>query len=229
MGRRALRNNYRNLDLSNHLLETDDLPQPWNAASIFGRTAPLEIEIGSGKGMFLKSAAQQFPERNFLGIEIARKYTYFTAARLLRAGVANARIIHGDARPIFSMRIPDNSVDTVHVYFPDPWWKRRHKNRRVMDKYFVKEIQRTLVPGGQLHFWTDVEEYFQASMKMMDEETQLSGPFEVAPRDPEHDLDYRTHFERRMRLHGQNVYRALFEKSGVPAAAESVDKCAHVE
>ncbi len=213
MGRRALRDNHRNMDLSNHWLESDDLPKPWKAARIFGRAAPLEIEIGSGKGMFLKSAAQQFPERDFLGIEMARKYAYFAAANLLRAGVANAKIIYGDARPIFGMRIPDNSVDAVHIYFPDPWWKRRHRNRRVMDKYFVKEIQRTLAPGGQLHFWTDVEEYFQASLEVIDEETQFSGPFEVAQCDPEHDLDYRTHFERRMRLHGQNVYRARFEKS----------------
>jgi tRNA (guanine-N7-)-methyltransferase len=229
MGRRALRNNYCNLDLSNHRLETEDLPQPWNVTSIFGRVAPLEIEIGSGKGMFLKSAAQQFPERDFLGIEIAPKYTYFAAARLLRAGVSNAKIIYGDARPIFSMRIPDSSVHAVHIYFPDPWWKRRHRDRRVMDKYFVKEIQRTLVPRGQLHFWTDVEEYFQASLEMIGEETRFSGPFEVAERDPEHDLDYRTHFERRMRLHGQNVYRARFEKSAATATVESADRTIHVE
>ena len=229
MGRRALRNNYRNLDLSNHWLETADLPQPLHAATIFGRVAPLEIEIGSGKGLFLKSAAQQCPERDFLGIEIARKYTYFTAARLLRAGITNAKIIHGDARPILSLRVPDNTVAAVHIYFPDPWWKRRHRNRRVMDNYFVKEIQRALIPGGQLHFWTDVEEYFQASLEIIDQETQLGGPFDVPRRDPEHDLDYRTHFERRMRLHGQDVFRARFEKSAAPATSTSVDGTIHVK
>jgi tRNA (guanine-N7-)-methyltransferase len=100
----------------------------------------------------------------------------------------------------------------VHVYFPDPWWKARHKKRRVMNEAFVREVERTLMPGGTLHFWTDVEEYFATTLELLAASTGLNGPLPVAEQPAQHDLDYRTHFERRMRLHGETVHRAEFRK-----------------
>ena len=94
---------------------------------MFDRDAPLEIEVGSGKGLFLQSAASTNPDHNFLGIEIATKYARFAAARLARSGLPNAVMVHGDAQPIFAELLPDNSLAAVHVYFPDPWWKKRHR------------------------------------------------------------------------------------------------------
>jgi tRNA (guanine-N7-)-methyltransferase len=212
MGRRALRKLDPSLDLSRHLKVLDDLPRPWSSAAVFGRMAPLEIEVGSGKGLFLSSAAAAHLEHDFLGIELARKYALHAAARLARRSLDNARVVHGDALRVFGELLADDSVTAVHVYFPDPWWKARHKKRRVMNARFLRDVERTLRGGGVLHFWTDVQEYFETTLELVGETVELAGPFEVAERPAEHELDFRTHFERRMRLTGQPVYRAEFRK-----------------
>ena len=216
MGRRALRNIEQDLDLSRHLMTFDQLPQPWDAVALFGRQAPLEIEVGTGKGLFMVGAATDQADRDFLGIEIAGKYARFAAARLVTGELDNARIVHGDALRIFGQLLPDASVAAVHVYFPDPWWKKRHHKRRVMNRSFLENAERVLRAGGVLHFWTDVEEYFELSLELIARCTSLAGPIDIAERAAEHDLDYRTHFERRMRLEGKPVYRAKFSK--VPTA-----------
>jgi tRNA (guanine-N7-)-methyltransferase len=210
MGRRALRKVDPNLDLTRHLKAWEELPQPWDAAVLFGRAAPLEIEVGSGKGLFLQAAAGGTPDRDFLGIEIARKYARFCAARLARSAIANAAVIHGDAQRLFGELLPDQSVAAVHVYFPDPWWKKRHHKRRVMNERFLRDAVRTLAPGGAFHFWTDVNEYFEATLALLAAQTRLTGPLPVAEGRPAHDLDFRTHFERRMRLLARPVFRAEF-------------------
>lgn len=213
MGRRALRRIDPELDLSRHLLTLSDaLPRPFDRTAIFARTGEWEIEVGSGKGLFLSAAAETDPATDYLGIEIMHKYSRFIAARLARRELANARILHGDAQYFFREWLGDDSVRGVHVYFPDPWWKARHKKRRVMNGPFLRDVQRVLIPGGRLHFWTDVEEYFHTALETIAEATTLAGPFEVREKAADHDLDYRTHFERRMRLHGLPVYRAEFEK-----------------
>ena len=104
------------------------------------------------------------------------------------------------------------ALHAVHVYFPDPWWKARHHKRRVLTEAFLSDVVRTLEPGGRLHFWTDVKDYFDATLELIAHQSLLVGPFEVPEEQPEHDLDYRTHFERRTRLQQQPVYRAEFEK-----------------
>jgi len=212
MGRRALRKIDPSLDLSGHLVTFDHLPRPWDPVALFGRRAPLEVEVGSGKGLFLRAAAAARPEVDFLGTEIAAKYARFAAAGLLKRGLPNARVMLGDALRLFAELLPDASLAAVHVYFPDPWWKKRHKKRRVMRESFVRDVERTLAPGGRLHFWTDVDEYFHTGLELLAAETGLEGPLEVPEVPAEHDLDYRTHFERRTRQHGERVYRAEFVK-----------------
>jgi tRNA (guanine-N7-)-methyltransferase len=215
MGRRALPKLDPSLDLSRHLREVDELPVPWDAEALFDcHEAPLEVEVGSGKGLFLQSAATAAPEHNFLGIEVARKYAQHTAARLAKRNLTNAVVAHGDALRVFHDVLPDQSLAAVHVYFPDPWWKKRHHKRRVMNEAFLKNVSRTLQNGGRFHFWTDVEEYFRDGLALVAEHTRLSGPREVSPRPAEHDLDFRTHFERRMRLGGSPVFRSEFRKEG---------------
>ncbi|MBL9161402.1 MAG: tRNA (guanosine(46)-N7)-methyltransferase TrmB [Planctomycetaceae bacterium] len=212
MGRRALPKIDETIDLSRHFYKVETLPAPWDPAAIYGRDAPLEIELGSGKGLFLQNAALGTPERNFLGVEIAYKYAKFIGHRLAKRHIGNAVAVHGDGLKMFREQVPDASLAAIHVYFPDPWWKARHHKRRVMNESFLADVVRTLEPGGRLHFWTDVKEYFDAALALISEVTPLVGPLVVSEKSAEHDLDFRTHFERRTRLHGEPVYRSEFVK-----------------
>lgn len=212
MPRRALRKVDPSLDLSRWLHRVETLPQPFDSKALFGRSAPLEVEVGSGKGLFIASASAARGEHDFLGIEIAHKYARHAAAKLARQNRTNAVMVHGDGLRMFREWLPERSLAAVHVYFPDPWWKARHKKRRVMNEGFLKDVERVLEPGGVLHFWTDVEEYFETTLELIRATVALAGPFEVPEREAEHDLDYRTHFERRMRLGGEPIYRAEFRR-----------------
>jgi tRNA (guanine-N7-)-methyltransferase len=211
MGRPLARNIDPDLDISAHFGRAEDLPDSLDAADLFELTAPVVIEVGSGKGMFLVAAAQADPGRNYLGIEIAGKYARYTASRLAKRELANARVISGDALEVFG-KLPADLIAEVHVYFPDPWWKKRHRKRRVLNERFLVDVQRVLVPAGSLHFWTDVKEYFDVTLELIAEVTSLAGPIDIAERPSEHDLDYHPNFERRTRKSGRAVYRAEFRK-----------------
>jgi len=219
MGRRSLRKLDPALDLTGHLGTFDTLPDPWDASKLFGVDRPLEVEVGSGKGLFIATAAAGQPMHNFLGLEVAGKYARHSAARLARAELDNAHMVHGDALRVFCERLPADSLAAVHVYFPDPWWKKRHRKRRVMHEPLLRDIQRTLLPGGTLHFWTDVKEYFDASLELIAQVTDLRGPYDVSERPSAGELDYRTHFERRTRLNDEPVYRVEFRKDDVSASS----------
>ena len=221
MGRRSLPKIDRELDLSQHLLTIDSRNRPpeqqtsapaFDPKATFGRSAPVEIEIGSGKGLFLRTASSAHPDRDFLGIEIVGKYARFIAAKLAKSQQPNARILHGDGVK-FLNSVEDNSISAVHVYFPDPWWKKRHRKRRVMNRELIQSVDRILVPGGRLHFWTDVKEYFDATLELMTDASKLNGPFGVAEEISLHEMDYRTHFERRVRMNNLPVYRAEYQKA----------------
>jgi tRNA (guanine-N7-)-methyltransferase len=201
-----------NIDLRAYLVSLEELPHPWDASALFGRTAELEVEVGSGKGMFLASAAGATVERDYLGTEISGKYARFAAARLARRALGNVKIIHGDARRLFADWLPACCAAAVHIYFPDPWWKKRHHKRRIMTADFLADVQRVLRRGGALHFWTDVRDYYDRSLRLIAAAGQLRGPALVPQRPAADDLDYQTHFERRMRLHNHPVYRAEFSR-----------------
>jgi tRNA (guanine-N7-)-methyltransferase len=210
MSRRALRKIDSRIDLSRYLVIGDKLPRPWEPTALFGRLAPLEIDVGSGKGLFLVRAARARPAHDFLGVEIAAKYARFAAARLAREELSNARIVCGDAARLFREGLPDRASVAVHLYFPDPWWKKRHHKRRLISAAFVREVVRVLAPGGVLHYWTDVPEQFAQSIALFAAEPALAGPLDVPEAPAQHELDYQTNFERRMRREGIKVYRAQF-------------------
>jgi tRNA (guanine-N7-)-methyltransferase len=214
MPRRQVRPPRKRVDVSGVLCACDELPGEITSPSLFGNQRPLEIEVGSGKGLFLATASGARPDHNFLGIEIARPYALAAATRVAKADRGNVRLAAGDAGPVFANQIPAGSLHAVHVYFPDPWWKRKHKKRRVLNAEFLSHAARVLQPGGRLHFWTDVLEYFESVVETAARETpQFGPPLPEAAAEAEHDLDYRTHFERRSRQHAIPVYRIYWERN----------------
>lgn len=178
----------------------------------FGNSNPVEVEVGTGRGMFLINAGEKHPETNFLGMEIEYTEGRHAAKRVQKRELPNVRILGGDARVGIPQFISSASVVAVHVYFPDPWWKRRHRGRRIFNDWFVAEAARMLVSNGILHAWTDVEEYFQ----LMVETVALNSDFRPLPppeeRPAEHDMDYHTSFERKKRKAGFPIYRARWER-----------------
>lgn len=223
MPRRPPRKPALGLDLSAHFVSLESLGVPCDPASLFAVSAPVELEVGSGKGLFLMSASEAAPDRNFLGAEIAVGYARLCAGKLAAAGRSNARIIGGDAGFLVRSLLPDRSLDGMHVYFPDPWWKARHRKRRVLSEMFLLHAGRVLKPQAILHVWTDVEEYFQEAMTAAAATGLFAAPREELPSAPAHDLDYRTHFERRTRLAGMPVWRAALERNATAAPVERVN------
>lgn len=126
---------------------------------IFGRPGPVHIEIGAGKGTFLVSQAQTQPDDNFLGIEWAGRYYRYAVDRIGRWGLTNVRIIRTDAAVFLADFVPDASVDCFHIYFPDPWHKKRHNKRRLICPANLENLIRCLKTGGQLRIATDHADY----------------------------------------------------------------------
>lgn len=222
MPRRPPRKPSLGIDLSTHLISLESLDAPCDPSSLFPTPGPVELEVGSGKGLFLLSASAAAPDRNFLGAEIAVGYARLCAGKLASAGRSNARILAGDAGYLVRSLLLDQCLDGMHVYFPDPWWKARHRKRRVLSEPFLLQAGRVLKPRAILHVWTDVEEYFAEAMANAARTGLFAAPREEHATDPTHDLDYRTHFERRTRLAGMPVWRAALERNDTAAPVERV-------
>jgi tRNA (guanine-N7-)-methyltransferase len=121
-------------------------------------TRRFEIEIGSGKGTFLLQQAELEPETNFLGMEWAGEFWAYAADRIRRRGLANVKLLHGDATEFVRTRVPDGIVSVIHLYFSDPWPKTRHHKRRVVQDHTLREFHRVLAPKGELRIVTDHNE-----------------------------------------------------------------------
>ena len=210
-------------ELAPYLLGLPDPPAPFDWAAVFGADRPVEIEVGFGKGLFLLTAAQARPDVNFVGAEIVRKYQLFTATRLAKRGMRNVRVACADARLFLRDRVASGSVHALHVYFPDPWWKKRHHKRRLFTPEFAAECARVLRPGGRLHFVTDVEDYFHMAAGLLAAQAALRPLPPPEPGDPRHDLDYLTNFERKFRKQGKPVWRACYERGDPPASQGNTD------
>jgi tRNA (guanine-N7-)-methyltransferase len=200
------------LDLRPWFLTLDDLDGPLDWRAFFGNDQPVEIDVGCGRGLFLVTASAAHPEVNYLGIEIDYREGRRGARRLWKRKARNARVLGGDVRRALERFVPPGSVSAVHVYFPDPWWKQKHRRRRVFTDEFVDRCARVLRPGGLLHSWTDVAEYFGVISALMDHHAEFQPLPPPDERDPRHDMDYQTSFERKKRQAGEPIHRGRWQR-----------------
>ncbi|MGE5193834.1 MAG: tRNA (guanosine(46)-N7)-methyltransferase TrmB [Deltaproteobacteria bacterium] len=200
-------------DVRPYFLTLQDIPPaPLNAVDLFGKARPVEVEVGSGRGLFLVNAGTTCPETSFLGIEYDFKEARRAARRLQKRKLDNVRILGADARRVVAEYLPDASAVAVHVYFPDPWWKRRHKKRRIFNAEFLAQAARILKPEGLLHAWTDVEEYFAVMTALVAENPDFIALPPPRERPAVHDMDYHTSFERKKRKLGLPIFRACWKR-----------------
>ena len=200
-------------DCGSRAADSQGNPQWIDWRAVFGNNHPVELELGFGKGLFLIAAGQTRPGVNFAGVEIVRKYQLFTATRLAKRNLRNVRVACADARRFLPACVATASLQAVHVYFPDPWWKTRHHKRRVFTTEFVAECTRALRPGGSFHAATDVEEYARVMTELLSQQPALRPLPPPDEREPAHDLDYLTNFERKFRKQGKTIFRMSYERS----------------
>ena len=176
----------------------------WSA--VFGNDRPVEVEVGPGRGDVLLAFATARPAVNFFAIEHVRGTVERLAARLEAAGVTNARVITGDAVCIVRHLIPPASVAAYHVYFPDPWPKRRHHRRRLAGAELASALARTLVPGGAVHVASDLREVVEDLAAHLSAAALVRDPDVTPPPRPS------TSFERRYAKRG--TYYARWRRLG---------------
>ena len=175
-------------------------------AQLFGNANPVILEIGSGKGRFLISSATEQPDVNFIGVEKSLHYHRVIHDRVAKRNLRNVRLINYDAFPVLRDMIPDASLSEIHIYFPDPWPRKREHKRRIIRAEALAEMRRTLVAGGSGIYVTDHREYFEIAAPLMAAffraETRVPGP---------HDPP-RTNYEAKYRAEGREIYEVRFWK-----------------
>jgi tRNA (guanine-N7-)-methyltransferase len=163
--------------------------------ALFGRAAPLVLEIGSGMGEAVVAMATADPERDYLAVEAHVPGVAGLLVLLDRSGPGNVRVAHGDAIELLQDRIRPESLDAVHAYFPDPWPKARHHKRRLVQPDHVALIRSRLRPGGVAHFATDWLPYAEVMLATLAADGELVNPFNgFAPRPAHRPI---TRFEKR--------------------------------
>jgi len=155
-------------DYSEIALKSEDLTGYINFRDIFGRSRAVHIEVGTGKGTFLLNQAKANPNLNFLGIEWANRYYRYAVDRMGRWGITNVRIIRTDAAEFIANHLGAACIDCFHLYFPDPWPKKRHHKRRFFNQTNLDQMLRILVPSGNICIATDHLGYFQAITELID-------------------------------------------------------------
>ena len=184
-----------------------------NAGQWFGRQAPLVVEIGFGNGEALVDMAIQEPHWNFIGLEVHRPGVGHLLLRLESQEIDNVRVIADDAVEVLSRDFEDGSIDRICLYFPDPWPKKKHHKRRIVQDGFMAMISAKLAPGGIFHFATDWEDYAFHALEIIDRSpglTNLAGGGCFSPRPGERPL---TKFEQRGLNLGHGVWDILAQKS----------------
>jgi tRNA (guanine-N7-)-methyltransferase len=195
-------------------LKAEDLDGKIDFVRIFGRPGPVHIEIGAGKGTFLLGQAQAQPSDNFLGIEWARKYYRYAVDRIGRWGLTNVRIIRTDAAGFIIEFVPDDSVDCFHIYFPDPWPKKRHHKRRFICPANLQHLIRCLKNGGQIRIATDHSDYFEQIKMVLTERSDILEEIDfIKPTGAESGEWVGTNFERKYIKDQRPIYTIAVRKT----------------
>lgn len=186
---------------------------PWHLPTVFGREAETVVEIGFGMGGSLLTMAEQRPELNFIGIEVHKAGIGSLVADLHERGINNVRIIAHDAVEVFEQHIADNSLLGVQIFFPDPWPKKRHHKRRLIQPDFVDLLVKRIKVGGFLHCATDWQEYAEHMSSVLTANPALvnsQAEGEFSPRPATRPL---TKFEQRGNRLGHGVWDLIYTKS----------------
>lgn len=185
--------------------------EPLNLSQLFGREAPVTLEIGFGMGASLVTMAAAHPEQNFLGIEVHLPGVGACLSSAKEAGIGNLRVMCHDAVDVLENMIPDNSLALVQLFFPDPWHKARHNKRRLVQPPFVGLVQRKLQAGGVFHMATDWQPYAEHMLAVMNDMpgfTNLSPQNDYVERPASRPL---TKFEQRGQRLGHGVWDLMYE------------------
>jgi tRNA (guanine-N7-)-methyltransferase len=211
----------RELDVTGVGLDVEALPRPLDWQQVFGNDAPVELEIGTGKGTFLTEQAKARPDVNFFGLEWANWFYRYAADRLRRNGCTNARMVRAEALYFLSEFVADASLSVLHVYFPDPWPKKRHHKRRLVQEPFLRQAERVLSPGGRIQVVTDHQGYFEENIEPTLKSSRLLRLIEYnRPGSAAEGEFVGTNFERKYRREGRPFYALAAVKGGGGAKPE---------
>jgi tRNA (guanine-N7-)-methyltransferase len=192
-------------------LDVETLPRPIVFNQLFGNDNPVELEIGSGKGTFLVDQAKARPQTNFIGIEYARWFWRYASDRLRRNNCQNVRTVRAEAGFFLREFVSNQSLAAMHIYFPDPWPKKRHHKRRLIQPPFMLEVTRLLQPGGRLQIVTDHQDYFE-QIRQVVAQSPLA-PAEYQPPGSAAQGEFvGTNFERKYRREGRPFYSVAATK-----------------
>ncbi|MDF3031592.1 MAG: tRNA (guanine-N7)-methyltransferase [Moraxellaceae bacterium] len=184
--------------------------EDFNATEVFGREAPLTVEIGFGMGYSLAEMAEAAPERNFVGIEIHEPGVAQLCFELGTRNIPNVRIMDEDALELLEARFADGSIDIVQLYFPDPWPKARHHKRRFVNATNAALIRRKLKPGGLFHMATDWENYAEWMLEHMEAAPGFENAAGQGQYSPRPDFRPLTKFEKRGHKLGHGVWDLIY-------------------
>jgi len=188
-------------------LTAGDFGGPADFVRIFGRTGEMHVEIGCGKGTFLLAEAAARPRVNFLGIERSHHYWRYAVDRAGRRGFSNVRILLAEAADFLAGPVAASSVDCFHVYFPDPWPKRRHNKRRFFSRRNLENMLRALKEGGLVKVVTDHADYFEIIKALIDESAGSLERIGFEPAAGAAEGEYvGTNYERKYLAEGRKIY-----------------------
>ncbi len=174
---------------------------------LFSVQQPLEIEIGSGRGRFLLHRAARHPDRNFLGIDYRWRFLREGVERAERHGITNLLFYKAEAEEVVSHLVPLDSIEVFHIYFPDPWHKRKHHKRRLLTPAFFKRLHERLKTGGRLELATDNFDYFIAFRRALVEAGDTLWSNTTEQRNQRiMDPGVQTHFEAKYARWGRDLY-----------------------